>query len=726
LGRIEKVKILSNLFFEHGFLYYCVLKHMLKKSNTLQKTYIIALVLVEILVLIYAYIASIKPQEQLSESKNSLLVIQQNTRLSEMIKLATYYIQPIDKEPPTQELKTTFQEWITTQKQLQQKADKQVAKLYAKAEIPVGSISSAIENLLFSAKHIKETSAYQAFTLQLIEHERDYREIMHQILLYYQKLEEQKMRQNLFILLVGVISFSVANVLIGLLIFRPLQKNLQLYVDNLEITQQQLLDSQVSLNQAQEVANMGSMAFNTQTNTVVFSTNIYTLFNLSPDNKQIKDLIQVFDPSEQDRLAKAIEECHETRLSLYVPTLQKHILYQGKMTQMQPPHLIGTFLDITKQKQDEEALRKQEQKLKELNENLEKLVQERTQELQKALDELQSAQSQLVNSEKMASLGLLVAGIAHELNTPVSAIKSSAESIDEILPRTLTQAPMYLKTVDETTRWAIFYAISETLKPQTVLTTRQRRQIKLHILKLLEDYEFSNPEQLAETLILCGLHHKIEEYLPLMREIDINTVLPLLHSCGRIRAALDNIKLASEKCQKINMALKNYSRQQHHKEEMIPTNLAKSIDTIITIYQNQLKHGIQLVQNIQESVPDILTYEDELNQVWTNLIQNAIYAMDGVGVLTIEIAEHGTDEIVVSIIDSGKGIPPEVLPNIFKPFYTTKPKGEGTGLGLDICKKIIDKHEGRIEVESEPGKTKFSVFLPKKIVHNQGIVDKKI
>lgn len=700
--------------------------NMPKKPKKLQSTYIIALVLVEILVLAYAYIASIKPKEQLSESKNSLLVIQQNTRVSQMIKLAIYHVQPVDKEPPTQELKKTFEEWFNVQKNLQEKADKSIAKLYDKAEIPVGSISSAIENLLFSAKHIKESSAYQAFTLQLIEHEREYTDIMNQILTHYQKLEEEKMRQNLFILLIGVISFSVANLLIGFLIFRPLHKSLDTYVNNLEKTQQELLESQANLNQAQEIAHIGSISINTQTHETVFSPHIYAMFGLPPESKNIKDLIQIFDFSQQETLTKAIQEYQETRIELFVPSLQKYILYQGKITGANSSHLIGTFLDITRQKQDEEALRQQEQRLRELNENLEKLVQERTRELRQALEDLQSAQSQLVNSEKMASLGLLVAGIAHELNTPVSAIKSSAESIDDILPKTLTQAPLYLKTVDETTRWAIFYAISETLKPQSILTTRERRQIKLHILKLLEQYEFSNPEQLAETLILCGLHNKVEEYLPLLQNIDINAVLPLLHSCGRIRAALDNIKLASEKCQKINAALKNYSRQQYHKEEMIPTNLAKSIDTILTIYQNQLKHGIQLVLHVQDNLPDILTYEDELNQVWTNLIQNAIYAMEGIGVLTIDIYEPNTEEIAVSITDSGKGIPPEVLPHIFKPFYTTKPKGEGTGLGLDICKKIIDKHEGRITVQSEPGKTTFTVFLPKKIAQTQGIVDKKI
>ncbi|MCS7075652.1 MAG: ATP-binding protein [Bacteroidia bacterium] len=670
--------------------------------------------------------ASIKPQEQLSESKNSFLVIQQNMRVSEMIKLATQHVQPVDKEPPTQELKKTFQEWIETQKVLQQKANPDIAKIYAKAEIPVGFISSAIENLLFIAKHVKESGAYQAFTLQIIEHEREYRQIMSQILMYYQTSESKKMRQNLLILIVGVITFSVANLLIGIFVFRPLHKNLQQYINDLETTQEELIDIQLTLNQAQETANMASIAINTRTNEVSFSPYLFTLLQMPTNTQKWQDIIQVFETGQQNKLITAIQECTETTIELYAPQLKKHILYQGKVTQTDPPHLIATFLDITKQKQTEETLRQQEQKLKELNENLEKLVQERTLELQKALDDLQSTQSQLVNSEKMASLGLLVAGIAHELNTPVSAIKSSAESIDEILPKTLTQAPLYLKTLNETTRWAIFYAVSETLKPQPVLTTRERRQIKLHLLNILEQYEFSNPEQIAETFILCGLYQNIEKYLPLMQEIDLNKILPLLHSCGRIRAALDNIKLASEKCQKINNALKNYSRQQHHKEEMISTNLAKSIDTILTIYQNQLKHGIQVIQNIQENLPDILTYEDELNQVWTNLIQNAIYAMEGIGILTIEIYEHNGNEIAVSIIDSGKGIPPEVLPHIFKPFFTTKPKGEGTGLGLDICKKIIDKHEGRITVESEPGKTKFTVFLPKKVAQNQGIVERKI
>jgi len=132
---------------------------------------------------------------------------------------------------------------------------------------------------------------------------------------------------------------------------------------------------------------------------------------------------------------------------------------------------------------------------------------------------------------------------------------------------------------------------------------------------------------------------------------------------------------------------------------------------VLTLCQNQLKKGIEVVKNY-EDIPDILCYPDELNQVWTNLIYNAIHAMDGSGRLGIDIAGQGSD-IAVRITDSGHGIPEAIRERIFEPFFTTKPAGEGSGLGLDLVRKIIDRHQGRIEVESQPGKTTFSVFLPK-------------
>ncbi|TAF42973.1 MAG: sensor histidine kinase, partial [Oscillatoriales cyanobacterium] len=119
--------------------------------------------------------------------------------------------------------------------------------------------------------------------------------------------------------------------------------------------------------------------------------------------------------------------------------------------------------------------------------------------------------------------------------------------------------------------------------------------------------------------------------------------------------------------------------------------------------------GVEVLRNFPKIEP-ILCYADQLNQVWTNLIHNALQAMKNKGTLTIDLLQEG-NYVKVAVTDSGQGIPPEVLPRIFEPFFTTKPPGEGSGLGLDIVKKIIEKHHGKIEVESVPGKTTFTVFL---------------
>jgi signal transduction histidine kinase len=128
------------------------------------------------------------------------------------------------------------------------------------------------------------------------------------------------------------------------------------------------------------------------------------------------------------------------------------------------------------------------------------------------------------------------------------------------------------------------------------------------------------------------------------------------------------------------------------------------------LYRNQIKQGIEVVCDYQ-SIPSIWCYPDELIQVWTNLIHNAIQAMANQGNLAIATLQHD-NYVVVQVQDSGSGILLEIQGRIFEPFFTTKPIGEGSGLGLDICRKIIDKHQGRIELTSHPGQTIFSVWLP--------------
>ena len=144
---------------------------------------------------------------------------------------------------------------------------------------------------------------------------------------------------------------------------------------------------------------------------------------------------------------------------------------------------------------------------------------------------------------------------------------------------------------------------------------------------------------------------------------------------------------------------------------MIPTSISHGIDTVLILYHHYLKHKVEVVKRYSKDLPAVLCYPNEINQVWINLIQNALQAMNYQGILILETSQK-EHTIHVDITDSGCGIPSEILPKIFDPLFTTKPIGEGNGLGLDIVKRILEKHQGEITVASIPGQTTFTVILP--------------
>ena len=169
-------------------------------------------------------------------------------------------------------------------------------------------------------------------------------------------------------------------------------------------------------------------------------------------------------------------------------------------------------------------------------------------------------------------------------------------------------------------------------------------------------------------------------------------------------------KQPSAKAVKMVLALKTYASF-GGSEDPVPTDLVENMETVLTLYTNQLKTGIEIIRNYDKNLPHIQTCPDEILQVWTNLIHNAIHAMNGQGQLIIEI-KNKNDFLEVVITDSGEGILEEDKGKIFEAFFTTKPMGVGSGLGLSIVKKIIDKHKGRVDFTSENGKTSFCVLLP--------------
>lgn len=173
---------------------------------------------------------------------------------------------------------------------------------------------------------------------------------------------------------------------------------------------------------------------------------------------------------------------------------------------------------------------------------------------------------------------------------------------------------------------------------------------------------------------------------------------------------LSSAAIATDKAAKVVFTLKRYSRCNCPGEKVV-ANTTDGIETILTFYYNQLKHGVEVVINYEYRLSELLCYPDKLNQMGTNLIHNALQATDNFGVLTLEVKAEN-QSLLVSVTDSDKGFPPEILPRIFKPFLTTKPADEGSGLALDIVKKIVQKHSGKIEVTSVIGQTTFILSIP--------------
>jgi len=339
-------------------------------------------------------------------------------------------------------------------------------------------------------------------------------------------------------------------------------------------------------------------------------------------------------------------------------------------------------------------------------------------QLAETLHTLQATQKQLIESEKMAALGQLIAGIAHEINTPLGVIRGSIENIATALNRSIQQLPQLFQQLSPEQQTDFFDLIDRTLQSKKDLSSREERKKKRTLIAKLEAQHIDDADTIADTLVDMGIYEDITSFIPFFQKENYDVILQAAYNLSVQQDSSDTILTAIERVSKIVFALKSYARYDTA-GSMTKANITEGIEVVLTLYHNQLKQGIEVIRHYEE-IPDILCYPDELNQVWTNLIHNAIQAMENQG--TLEIAVYptlspspkgeGQGGVVVQIADSGCGILEEIQERIFEPFFTTKPAGEGSGLGLDIVRKIIDKHQGSIKVESQPGKTTFSVSLP--------------
>ena len=329
------------------------------------------------------------------------------------------------------------------------------------------------------------------------------------------------------------------------------------------------------------------------------------------------------------------------------------------------------------------------------------------------MEKLRVSYSKLIHSEKLAVLGQISAGVAHEINTPLGAIKSSAEESSHGFKEFIETLPVLMISLSPEEK-DLFLGFLAGVKPQMeFLTTREEREKKKNIASKLEALGVENARFIGERLVKVGIYEITEEIAHLARHDKFEELTSVLYNLFNQQRNNATIQMAVEKASRIVSALKSYLHSTQS-ETAEPINVVANIDVVLTIYNNRLKQGITVVKNYAE-VPDIIGFPDQLTQVWTNLIINAVQAMENKGTLTIGIRPVG-NYVEVSIKDTGVGIPPEIQSKIFTPFFTTKLSGEGTGLGLDIIKRILDDHSAKVSFNSEVGRgTTFVVQLPIKI-----------
>lgn len=348
--------------------------------------------------------------------------------------------------------------------------------------------------------------------------------------------------------------------------------------------------------------------------------------------------------------------------------------------------------------------------------HLEDMIKERTKELEeknnlllKANEEIKSTQDQLIQSEKLAALGHLIAGVSHEINTPLGAIRSSITDMNSFFSQSITSIFEYLIGMNNKHK-KIFFQLIQQSQYNINLSSRDERKIKQELKTIFINHNIPDYESILTKLIIMGIHKNIELIIPLFDDENGVKIFECAYKFIILFKNTNIIELATQKASKVVFALKNYARVDSE-DKMTETDIVESIEAILILYQNQLKHGIEIIKKYNGANP-ILCYHDEINQVWTNIIHNAIQAMDNMGTITIEVFEDN-EFLVASFEDTGKGIPDSIKEKIFEPFFTTKAAGEGSGLGLHIVRKIIEKHKGKIEVDSEVGKgTKFTFYLP--------------
>ena len=336
-------------------------------------------------------------------------------------------------------------------------------------------------------------------------------------------------------------------------------------------------------------------------------------------------------------------------------------------------------------------------------------LKEKNIKLEATLNQVVNLQDDLIKKEKMATLGLLIAGIAHEINTPLGAIKASSDNLSYSIKNELISKITEFDIKDLLASLEL-YSLNQ-IENRKYYTSREERII----VKKIEQELKIKYEHISNSYFFARKIHELgfENFDPCLCKYLIkpnNThIFNFAANLLLILKSADTISFAIDKASKVVYSLNNFSHGNIN-QEVTSFNLKKSIDSVLTLLWNKVKQGAIVINHISEGIY-ITSNQEELSQVWTNIINNALQASNNNCVIELSYL-LAKDNHIITIKNNGPEIPKDIIGSIFDEFFTTKKRGEGTGLGLNIVKKIIEKNKGFIECFSNSLETKFVINLP--------------
>lgn len=328
----------------------------------------------------------------------------------------------------------------------------------------------------------------------------------------------------------------------------------------------------------------------------------------------------------------------------------------------------------------------------------------------------QAATDTLARHERLVALGTVTAGLTHELNNPVAALTSASARLRDMLAEMREKIGVIVRSqlpADQLEAVADLAAEAlEKRRSAPRLSPLDASDREEELADWLEDHEVTGAWEIAPTLVAAGvdrawLERVAEAVPPPHLEVGLSYPVRALES----DSLLDEITDAAERVSGLLASAKQYS--QMDRAPLQTFDVHEGLDATLAMLGHKIGDDVEVVRDYDRSLPKISAFPGELNQVWTNLIDNALDAMAGHGTLTVRTRSAGSDRLMVEVGDTGPGVPDDARNHVFEPFFTTKGVGKGTGLGLDIAWRIVvGRHDGELRLESEPGNTRFQVVLP--------------